>query len=100
MELPQTNTISMEFVMQVPKSIPAYQRDFVWEEPLIKSYIENLYEAFLGGDPYFTGSMVFYKSSDSYEIVDGQQRITVIFCLIGEIIKYLGNIIWQIADKN
>ena len=90
MDLSSTNTISIDQIMQVPKSIPAYQRDFVWEQPLIESYVENLYEAFENSETYFTGSMVFYKNRDTYEIVDGQQRITVIYCIIGEIIKYLG----------
>lgn len=90
MDLSSTNTISIDQIMQVPKSIPAYQRDFVWEQPLIQSYVENLYEAFESSESYFTGSMVFYKNRDTYEIVDGQQRITVLYCIIGEIIKYLG----------
>ena len=72
MDLSSTNTISIDQIMQVPKSIPAYQRDFVWEQPLIQSYVENLYEAFESSESYFTGSMVFYKNRDTYEIVDGQ----------------------------
>ncbi len=90
--LPETYLTSIDTIMSAKKSIPAYQRSFVWEDSLVSSFLDNIYEAFEEKSAnYFTGSMVFYKDkrTDSYEIVDGQQRITVLYTLISEILNNL-----------
>lgn len=94
MLLNETQYLSIEQIMLIKKSIPVYQRDFVWEEVLIKSYVENLFESYESGTKsYFTGSMVLYLTGNDevYEIVDGQQRITVIYTLISEIFRIFDN---------
>ena len=78
-------------LMEVQKTIPAYQRDFVWETDDAIQFVSNLHEAFEEGrDSYFCGSMVLFKNSDNiYEVVDGQQRTTVMFILLSILINAL-----------
>ncbi len=93
--LPETYLTSIDTIMGAKKSIPAYQRSFVWEDSLVSSFLDNIYDAFEKDAPnYFTGSMVFYRDeiTGAYEIVDGQQRITVLYTLISEILKKLKEI--------
>ena len=91
MELQETNTYSIEEILRVKKKVPAYQRDFVWQDDLIQYFLDNLRESFINDqNNYFIGSMVFFKDKDRYEIVDGQQRITVIHLLISQLIQNIG----------
>jgi len=88
-------------LMRVEKTIPAYQRDFVWDTDDVVSFIENLLEAFEEKNKsYFCGSMVLYKNKDDrYEIVDGQQRTSVIFILLANLINSLPDDQYKFAHK-
>ena len=54
-------------------SIPDYQRPYVWELKQVKKLIESINK-----DKKLLGSIVLYKNNDTYEIIDGQQRLTTI----------------------
>lgn len=84
--VPQTN---FKALMEIQKTIPSYQRDFVWEPDDILSFVESLEESFSEErESYFCGSMVLFKNNQQiYEIVDGQQRTTVIFVLLAVLIN-------------
>ena len=86
--VPQTH---FKALMEVQKTIPSYQRDFVWEAEDILLFVESIEEAFTENrDAYFCGSMVLFRNSQKiYEIVDGQQRTTVIFVLLAALINKL-----------
>lgn len=60
--------------------IPLYQREFAWEynhlEQLIKD-IDSNKEGY-----YYLGSLVVYKKENTYEVIDGQQRLTALFLLL------------------
>ena len=112
--LSHTELTSIDTIMKVRKSIPQYQRDFVWEDSLVSSFLDNIYDEFeKGTSSYFTGSMVLYTEKNSklrdsdakiHEIVDGQQRITVLYTLISEILNKLKEIMpnsdFLTAQKN
>lgn len=102
MELRDTSLIDLATLLRLRKSIPAYQRDFVWDGDLITSFLEDIWDSYIGNDgSYFCGSIVMYKveeDSDSgkstkesplYEIVDGQQRSTVLYTLVAHLISTL-----------
>ena len=84
MALANTDLTSFKSLLAERKRIPQYQRDFVWEPNLITTFLENIWDAFQDGkEQYFCGSLVVFQSSDNvYEIVDGQQRTTVLYTLI------------------
>ena len=100
-DVPKT---AFKVLMEVEKTIPAYQRDFVWESDDVSSFIENLYDAYIDGrDTYFCGSMVLYynQTTNKYEIVDGQQRISVIFILLAKLINsFPGNTFMNTHKEN
>lgn len=62
--------------------IPRFQRPYSWEREHIEDFWnDSIRES--SGD-YFIGSMVVYEmSTDTYGVVDGQQRLTTITMLLG-----------------
>ncbi|GAA9506187.1 DUF262 domain-containing protein [Helicobacter pylori] len=69
-------------------SIPNYQRDYAWKDKNFRDLWEDLEEAIeynKKGYGHFIGTMVVAKNEDNkklYDIIDGQQRTTIIFMLL------------------
>lgn len=69
--------------------VPLYQRNFAWEEKEITRLLQDIYESYCAEPTgkYFVGSIVIRKLSGvKYEVIDGQQRLTVI-SLIAKILR-------------
>lgn len=62
-------------------SIPLYQRDYAWEDKQIVQLIEDIDDVNIG-ENYYIGSLIVANMKDSYEVVDGQQRLTTLFLLL------------------
>lgn len=62
-------------------TIPLYQRDYAWEEKQIVQLIEDINDVTIG-ENYYIGSLIVAKHDKSYEVVDGQQRLTTLFLLL------------------
>lgn len=64
--------------------IPLYQRNFAWGEEQIQQLIQDIYDAYQQGDlKYYIGTLVVLKRHNGvYEVIDGQQRLTVLSLLI------------------
>ncbi len=76
-------------------NIPIYQRLFVWEEPQIMQLLNDLYDAYKNNHPptgceknlpdyYYIGIITLVKTKGkekSWDIVDGQQRLTFLSLL-------------------
>lgn len=61
--------------------IPLYQRNFAWREEQILRLLQDIYEAYTTNPEgnYFIGSLVVRKRhDDDFEVIDGQQRLTVL----------------------
>ncbi|WP_199328404.1 DUF262 domain-containing protein [Anabaena azotica] len=73
-------------------SVPEFQREYVWQksnvEKLLQDIVFELYdeEDLKEDTEYFLGSIVVFRDSDrTYQLIDGQQRLTtiyLIFCII------------------
>ena len=62
--------------------IPAYQREFVWNDVEGGEFLEDVISS-SPVDPLFLGTFIFNREQqDKIEIVDGQQRITTILTLL------------------
>lgn len=62
-------------------SIPIYQRLFTWGDAQIERLLEDLKESYdrTTEAPYYLGVLTVFKGKDGkYDLVDGQQRITVV----------------------
>lgn len=73
--------------------IPIYQRNYEWKQPQIAQLIKDIEDARTrtGGESknYYIGSLVVAKRKDgSFEVIDGQQRLTTLTILK----RYLENI--------
>lgn len=64
-------------------SIPLYQRLFEWQEPEIVQLLNDLESAFKKAPekPYYIGMLTAYKQNNSFDLVDGQQRFTVLMLM-------------------
>lgn len=61
--------------------IPLYQRNFSWRREQIEQLLQDIYTAFKQNPNgnYYIGSLVVLKRSNGdFEVIDGQQRLTVL----------------------
>ncbi len=75
--------------------MPIYQRPYSWDKERIVQLWYDILEAHKNNKEdetidsnYFLGSVVVVKKSDSYEVVDGQQRLTtltILFCTLRDL---------------
>jgi len=63
--------------------VPLYQRNYAWGEEEIYQLLQDIYEAYSKGTgQYFIGSLVVLKRKDgTFEVIDGQQRLTTIILI-------------------
>jgi uncharacterized protein with ParB-like and HNH nuclease domain len=62
--------------------IPDYQRPFSWDSDNLADLIDDLISAPKDAD-YFLGTLVLHQTGDfTYDVVDGQQRLTALCILI------------------
>lgn len=66
--------------------IPEYQRPYVWGKDKTEELLEDFKEFFLDTHttkPYYLGTVLFFydRRNATYEIIDGQQRITTLLIL-------------------
>lgn len=85
--------------------IPLYQREFAWKERQLQQLIDDIYD--FEGETYYIGSMVVYEKDNSYEVIDGQQRLTALFLLLNylktrsnKIQKVKPTLIYSCRDKS
>lgn len=66
-------------------SIPLYQRLFSWGEEQVKGLLYDLKNHFDpdldNGTPYYLGMLSCIKSGNHYDLIDGQQRFTIMTLL-------------------
>ncbi|MBO6091806.1 MAG: DUF262 domain-containing protein, partial [Acetobacter sp.] len=67
--------------------IPAYQREYVWTDKEVNQLLEDINDQFENdsNQEYFIGMVLVAKKLDSsnlYEVIDGQQRLTTLFLLV------------------
>ena len=65
-------------------SIPLYQRLFSWGENQIKGLLVDIKEHFSSNKeekPYYLGMLSCIKNVDRYDLIDGQQRFTVMILI-------------------
>ena len=60
--------------------VPLYQRNFAWQETQIQQLLQDIYDhCGEENSHYYIGSLVVLQRFDgTYEVIDGQQRLTVL----------------------
>ena len=71
----------------VKYEIPIYQRNYAWEKDQISELVNDVRDACKKNkEAYYIGTLVTYdKGDNTFEVIDGQQRLTTLFLLL----KYL-----------
>ena len=75
--------------------VPSYQREYVWETEEVERLLQDINTDYSSNEPeadseYFIGSIVVCTTQDStFELIDGQQRMTTTFIVLCAIRDYL-----------
>lgn len=79
------DVLSVENLFKDKYIIPLYQRNFAWGEEQISRLLQDIYESMCSGDKHFyVGSLiVLQRSNGELEVIDGQQRLTMLSILSG-----------------
>lgn len=79
--------------------IPSYQRGYRWTEQQVKDLLNDIWEYALKPDSkfYCIQPLVICKKDDntSYNVIDGQQRLTTIFLILNELSKKIFSLIYS-----
>lgn len=75
--------LSVENIFKDKYVIPLYQRNFSWGEEQITRLLQDIYESMKAKDKYFyIGSLiVLQRPNGEFEVIDGQQRLTMLSIL-------------------
>lgn len=92
---PSTMTITQLLSSRCQFSIPRFQREYSWEKRNYQEFINDMIGSLkiengtIHDTPYFLGTMLFIgnleMSGQTLEVVDGQQRLTIITILFSAI---------------
>lgn len=101
---PSTMTITQLLSSRCQFSIPRFQREYSWEKRNYREFIDDMISCLritngtIYDTPYFLGTMLFIgnleMSGQTLDVVDGQQRLTIItilFSAISDHFRELGN---------
>lgn len=73
--------LNVEQVFQSKYVVPIYQRNFAWGEEQICQLLQDIRES-INDQQYYIGSLVVIRRQDgSFEVIDGQQRLTTLALL-------------------
>lgn len=93
----ESSDVSIEQVYKDFYVVPDYQREYVWSEEDVRTFATDIHDEFYGpkGDlieevEYFIGSTVVCKNAaGTYDLIDGQQRMTTIYLFLCAIRDYI-----------
>ena len=84
----RTDRVSEFFNSELSVSLPDYQRPYTWDtgkvEQLISDFDEHFFadKSYNNSIPYYLGAVLLYKKSENeFEIIDGQQRISTLLLI-------------------
>ena len=70
--------------------IPVYQRDYAWTITQVEDLLEDISEAIETSSPHYLGTVVLSRGEfGSFEIVDGQQRLSTLALVIHALLEEL-----------
>lgn len=64
--------------------IPMYQREYKWSEDKVQTFICDIHER-----DKFLGNLILHKKGNTYEITDGQQRVTTLMLILAALYNYM-----------
>ncbi|MGZ8212877.1 MAG: DUF262 domain-containing protein [Methylosarcina sp.] len=87
-----SNVIDIQqFLVGKTFHIPSYQRDYAWTTAQVDDFFSDVEEALGTGSGHYLGTIVLAKNkkAPSYEVVDGQQRLSTLIIVIQALLQQL-----------
>ena len=76
MENVKAEALSVKSILDKSLSIPDYQRPYKWQTKQVQQLLEDLLFHYKNKQDYRIGTVIVHHQGSSFDIVDGQQRIT------------------------
>ena len=97
----ESKDLSIEDLYKDFYTVPDFQREFIWEREQVEKLLQDVHDEFydedgqlIKGSEYFLGSIVVCLADDgTFNLIDGQQRMTTIYlalCAIRDLLQDLG----------
>ncbi|EZH65920.1 hypothetical protein DH09_13915 [Bacillaceae bacterium JMAK1] len=82
--LKESQIVSIQELLHLNLRIPEYQRSYKWKVPTANMLLDDILHAFKNHiSEYRIGTVILHKdSNNTYNIVDGQQRLTTLTILL------------------
>ncbi len=79
------------FIKATKLKVPSYQRAYAWETEQLNQFISDMLEMVDKGG-YYYGHFILEKTTDGFDIIDGQQRLTtfILFLIVCRLLKSEG----------
>ena len=99
MQTIESQDLSLDALFNEFYMVPSYQREYVWGTDQVERLLQDINTEYSSNDQgadseYFIGSTVVCTSQDdTFELIDGQQRMTtvfLIFCAIRDRLEEMG----------
>lgn len=87
-QMVDSSDLNLDTVFKEFYVVPDYQREYVWEEEQVEQLLGDIYTEFSADgratpSEYFIGSIVVCpKGNGTFELIDGQQRVTTIYLFL------------------
>jgi len=97
----ESKDLSIEDLYKDFYTVPDFQREFIWDREQVERLLQDVHDEFydeegqlIKGSEYFLGSIVVCLAKDgTFNLIDGQQRMTTIYltlCAIRDLLQDLG----------
>lgn len=77
-------TLTLQQLLSLNLVIPDYQRIYCWDEKTIRTLWDDIQEI-SDSEQYRLGTIILQKKKDSYDIIDGQQRLVTLSLFLSEL---------------
>lgn len=74
-----------EVLVQHNLHIPNYQRIYCWRDTNVNLLLNDVFSHAEKGKEYFLGTIILHHIKDSFDIIDGQQRLVTLLLLLIEL---------------
>ena len=79
----KASIINVKDVLAQQLNIPHYQRPYRWTQKNVLQLLEDISQSMYSGKKqYRIGSLILHLNQESYDIVDGQQRLTTLILIL------------------
>ena len=87
----EAQDLSIEKLLQDFYVVPSFQRDYVWGSEEVEQLLTDIFNEYEAGQgEYFIGTIIVAPgASGTYELIDGQQRMTTIYLFLCALRDYL-----------